>query len=142
MDSKKILVVEDNSDYRELIRMFLQRSGYEIVEATTGFEGVDQAHSCRPDLILMDLGLPMMTGDEAIAQLKADPTTRDIPVLVITAFNKGILVERAVAAGAAEILHKPIDFKSLHSVMQQYLPLNEDQSNGVPHETRELHNAA
>jgi CheY-like chemotaxis protein len=142
MDSNKILVVEDNSDYRELIRMFLQRSGYMIVEATTGCEGVHQAYSCRPDLILMDLGLPMMTGDEAIAQIKADPTTRDIPVLVITAFNKGILVERAVAAGAAEILHKPIDFKSLHSVMQQYLPLNKDQSNAMPHETRELHNAA
>jgi CheY-like chemotaxis protein len=89
----------------------------------------------------MDLGLPEMTGDEAIAQIKADPTTRDILAIVATAFNKGTLVELAIAAGAAEILHKPIEFQLLDSLMQQYLSLD-DESNGVPHETPDLYHAA
>jgi len=119
---KRILIVEDNPDSRELLVLWLRRSGYEIAEAATGLDAIDQAHSTRPDLIIMDLGLPEITGDEATARLKADPSTRDIPVIVNTAFPKGAPpVERALAVGAAEILYKPTDLKALLEVVHRYL---------------------
>jgi len=69
----------------------------------------------------MDLAMPAGNGDEAIAWLKADPSTRDIPVIVLTAFLGGTLVDRAIAAGAAEILHKPFDLQSLHLAIERQL---------------------
>ena len=123
MDSKKrILVVEDNVESRELLALVLRRSGYDITEAATGLDAIDQAHASRPDLIIMDLGLPGITGDEATARLKADAATRDIPVIVNTGFHRGsLLVERAIAAGAAMILHKPTPLKVFQEVARRYL---------------------
>jgi len=119
---KRILIVEDNSDSRELLVLMLRRSGYDVAEATTGLDAIDQTRMTRPDLIIMDLGLPGITGDEATARLKADPSTRGIPVVVHTAFQKGAaLVERAMAVGAAEILHKPTSLKTLDEVVHRYL---------------------
>src|SRR5690349_7451466 len=97
---QKILIVEDNADCRELLALVLRRSGCEIAEAATGLGAVEQAAATHPDLSLMDLGLPGITGDEATARLKADPSTKDIPVVVNTAFHKGSLIERALAVGA------------------------------------------
>ena len=94
MDKKKILLVEDSSDCRELLALLFSRSGYHVIEAATGLDAVDQTHATRPDVIIMDLRLPKMTGDEATARLKADPSTRDIPVIVWTAFHRGAIVER------------------------------------------------
>jgi CheY-like chemotaxis protein len=122
MDKKRILIVEDNFDARELLVLVLRRSGYDIVEAATGLEAVDKARDEHPDLILMDLGLPGITGDEATARIKADRSTSNIPVIVNTAYNKGTFaVERAIAAGAAEIVQKPVNFKALQELVQRYL---------------------
>ena len=121
----KILVADDNSAIRQLLVLRLKESSYETVEAATGLQAVEQARSTRPDLIIMDLGMPAGTGDEAIASLKTDPATRDIPVIVLTAFLNGSLLNRAVAAGAAEILHKPISLGSLELVLQRHLPLDQ-----------------
>jgi CheY-like chemotaxis protein len=129
---KRILIVEDNSESRELLALILRRSGYDIAEAATGLDAIDQAHATRPDLIIMDLGLPEITGDEATARLKADPSTRDIPVIVNTAFPKGAPpVERALAVGAAEILYKPTNLKALLEVVHRYsdYTLNPTNSN-------------
>ena len=71
MGKHKILIVEDDSNCRELLRFFLRQSGYETVEAATGFEAVSLARVTRPNLIIMDLGMPAMTGDQATARLKA-----------------------------------------------------------------------
>jgi two-component system cell cycle response regulator DivK len=118
---KRILIVEDNSDYRELLAVLLTRSGYDVAEATSGLEAIDQARATRPNLIIMDLGLPGITGDEATARLKADPSTRDIPVIVNTAFQQGTsLVERAIA-GAAQILHKPTNLKGLQEMVRRFI---------------------
>jgi CheY-like chemotaxis protein len=119
---KKVLIVEDNVDGRELLVIVLRRAGYDVVEASTGLEAVDQAHALHPDLILMDLGLPGINGVEATERIKADPSTRNIPVIVNTAFPKeSSFVERAIAAGAAEILHKPVNFAALRETVQRYL---------------------
>ena len=119
---KRILIVEDNADSRELLVLLLRRLGYEVAEAATGLAAIEQTRATRPDLIIMDLGLPGITGDEATARLKADPSTRDIPVIVNSAFNKeAALVERAIAVGAAEILYKPTNLKVLLEVVHRYL---------------------
>ena len=118
---KKILVADDNSEIRQLLVLHLGQSGYETVEAATGRGAVDKARASLPDLILMDLAMPDGTGDEAITSLKADSSTRDIPVIVLTAFQGGILVDRAIAAGAAEIVHKPVTFKYLNIVLKRHL---------------------
>jgi CheY-like chemotaxis protein len=119
---KRILIVEDINDFRSMIVLFLSREGYQVTEATTGLEAIEQVHATYPDLIIMDLALPGITGDEATARLRADPSTRNIPIVVVTAFDeKAIKVERAVAAGADEILHKPITWTTLHGVVRRYL---------------------
>jgi len=126
MDKKRILIVEDQPDGRELFVLMLRRLGYDTAEAITGLEAIDQARATQPDLILMDLALPGITGDEATARLKADPTTKNIPVIVLTAFHADSPhVVRAIAAGAAEIAHKPVRFAALQELVQRYLPSDE-----------------
>jgi CheY-like chemotaxis protein len=115
---KKVLVVEDNAHWRKLLTMVIQRSGYEVLQAADGIEAIEKATAARPDLILMDLGLPKMTGDAATAVLKANPATRDIPVVIQTAYT---FTENAVTAGAAEILQKPIELTEIERVLCKYL---------------------
>ena len=133
MNKKRILIVEDHPDSRELFVLILRRLGYDIAEAVSGLEALDQARAVHPDLILMDLGLLGITGDEATVRLKADPATRDIPVIVYTAFHaESALVERALAAGAAEVLHKPISVPDLQEKVHQYLSSDElSDINGI-----------
>jgi two-component system cell cycle response regulator DivK len=123
---KKILVVEDNSDIRHLMVFFLEQMGYDVVEAATGLAAIERATATLPDLITMDLGLPDLTGGEATARLKADPSTKHIPVIAITAYCKETpLVESAVAAGACEVLYKPITLRSLDDALRRLLMIKE-----------------
>ena len=117
----KILLVDDNSDLRTLLVLNLKESGYRVFEAATGLEALKQARATHPDLILMDLSMPVVNGDEALVWLKTDPLTRHIPVIVTTAVLFGPPVNRAIAAGAAEIIYKPFNMKSLHIVLQRHL---------------------
>ena len=119
----KILIADDNPDLRKLLALRLKESRYDTVEAATALEALNQARASRPDLIVMDLAMSGGNGDEAIASLKADPLMRDIPVIVLTAFLHGTLVDRAIAAGAAEILYKPVNLQSFDLVLQRHLSL-------------------
>jgi CheY-like chemotaxis protein len=120
--NKRVLVVEDHCDSRELMTLVIGKSGYEVLEASTGFEAIDQAHTARPALIIMDLGLPGMNGVEAIARLKEDPSTLHIPVIVNTAYpNDSLFVERALDAGAAEVWYKPNNFPAIQETVKRYL---------------------
>ena len=123
--AKKILLVDDNDEVRELLALFIKSLGYKVFEAATGFEAVNQASTIHPDLIVMDLALPGMNGVETTACLKANPTTRDIPVLISTAYAAGIDIRRALDAGAAEILLKPLNLTTLRDVLCRYLPTQE-----------------
>ncbi len=119
---KRILIVEDNADCRELLRLIITRQlGCEVVEAATGLAAVDQASATHPDLILMDLGLPGISGAEATERIKANPAIKDIPIVINTAFSATELTRRALAAGAAEILHKPIELMVLRDTLRKYL---------------------
>jgi CheY-like chemotaxis protein len=114
----KILVVGDNSDVRKLV-LHLRQSSYDAIEAATSLEAVKQAHAIRPDLIVIDLAMP--DSIEAMETLKTEPLTQDIPVIVVTAFLHGVLVDGAIAAGAAEILRQPLNLNWLDLVLQRYL---------------------
>ena len=101
---------------------FLERVGYEVIEAETGLAAIERANATHPDLITMDLGLPDITGDEVVARLKADLATKHIPVIVITAYYGGApLVESALAAGACEVLYKPIPLRTLEDMLHWLL---------------------
>jgi CheY-like chemotaxis protein len=122
MAKAKILLVEDNPDGRELLVMVLRREGYDIIEAADGSEALRQANTQHPDLILMDLGLPVMNGDEVTARIKKDPCIAHIPIVVSTAFDPSApIVKRALAAGAEDIIYKPTNFKTLVEVTRRFI---------------------
>src|SRR5207245_11735564 len=114
--TKKILVVEDNDNCRELLALFIKRLGYEVVEAATGLQAIERACAVHPDLIMMDIGLSGMAGDEATACLKANPATQELPVIITTDFETGLQTKRAYDAGACDLLHNPF-----HIAFQCYI---------------------
>ena len=119
--NKKILIVEDNEDCRELQSVFIRRLGYQLIEANNGAAAIEAALAGQPDLILMDLRMPMMNGEDAIVQLKNLPSTREIPIIICTAHLPSPKVNRAILAGAAKILHKPFKFSDLEILLRKYL---------------------
>lgn len=131
MSGKKILIVEDHPDCRELLGIILGRSGYTIVTAGTGLEAIDRARATGPDLILMDFGLPDMTGDKIIVSLRAHSSTKTIPVIVTTGYIDSKVADRARAAGAAKVLVKPFDLNALMDAMDLYLSA-ESETDPVP----------
>ncbi len=123
--AKKILIVEDNDAGRESLGALIKGLGYEVFEAATGLEAIDRASSIRPDLIVMGLCLPGMHADEATKRLKANASTRNIPVVISTGWsmgwNIGDRIDRALNAGAEEILYKPFHLTTLCHVLRTYL---------------------
>ncbi len=121
MTGQRILVVEDNERNLKLIRDVLQFAGYEIVEASSGEQGVALAQDCEPDLVLMDLQLPQMDGMEALRLLRTSPRTRDVPVVAVTAFAMREDRERAFGAGFDGYLEKPISIRALPEQVRGFL---------------------
>jgi len=123
--TKKILIVDNNDSFRESLRSFLQGLGHEVFEATTGPEAIEIASSIIPHLIMMDVRLPGMHGDEVTAKLKRNLATRNIPVVINSgwsmAFNSEEHINRAINAGAAEVLYKPFQLPMVRDVLRTYL---------------------
>jgi CheY-like chemotaxis protein len=109
----KILLVEDNEMNRDILSRRLIRRGYEVVIATDGHEGLDLAGSCSPDLILMDMSLPVMDGWETTRRIKAQASTAAIPVIALTAHAMSGDREEALKAGCDDYDTKPIEFDHL-----------------------------
>ncbi len=109
----KILLVEDNEMNRDMLSRRLERKGFEVVMAVDGQAGVDMASSSNPDLILMDLSLPIIDGWEATRCIKANPSTQNIPVIALTAHAMTGDEEKARAAGCDDYDTKPVNFKRL-----------------------------
>lgn len=119
----KILIIEDNIQNRLLMVDILSVHGYEVIEARDGLEGIQLALAHKPDLILLDMQMPVMDGLEAARLLKADPETRCIKILAITSFAMKGDRERILAAGCDEYMAKPIDTRELPVVIQRLLGL-------------------
>ena len=109
----KILLVEDNELNRDMLSRRLQRKGFEVTFALDGREGLDKISSERPDLVLMDIGLPIMDGWEAISKAKADESIASIPIIALTAHALEADREKALTLGAEDFDTKPVDFKRL-----------------------------
>ena len=118
---KKILLVEDNEFNRDMLSRRLIKNGFEVILAVDGAESVQLAKSALPDLILMDMSLPIMDGWEATIQIKADPVTRHIPVIALTAHAMGEDRQKALDAGCNEYDTKPIELQRLLSKIHKFL---------------------
>jgi two-component system cell cycle response regulator DivK len=123
MTAGRILVVEDNPKNLKLVRDVLQYSGFEVIEATSGEDGVRLAKESEPDLILMDLQLPGIDGTEALRQIRAINTARQVPVVAVTAFAMNEDRERAFESGFNGYVEKPISVRSLPQQVRDFLSL-------------------
>lgn len=112
-DAPVILIVEDNPRNLKLVRDLLDYAGYRTLEATNGEDGVALARTHRPDLVLMDVQLPGMNGVEALARLRAEPETAELPVVAVTAFAMKDDGARFLAAGFDGYLEKPLSVREL-----------------------------
>jgi CheY-like chemotaxis protein len=117
----RILVVEDNDLNRDMLSRRLERQGFQIIGAADGQQGVCLAHSAAPDLILMDMSLPVLDGWEATRCLKADVATQHIPVIALTAHVMAGEQEKTRAAGCDDYDTKPIDLPRLLSKIEAQL---------------------
>ena len=117
----KLLLVEDNAESREGLSRHLARQGFAVLTAVDGQQGVAAARAEAPDLILMDMSLPVLDGWEATRQLKADPDTHKIPVIALTAHAMAGDREKCLAAGCDEYETKPVEFARLLSKVRALL---------------------
>ena len=118
MSKGRILVVEDNMDNYELVRFILERAGYDVFLAVNGRDGVSAARLQKPDLILMDLGMPEMDGWAAAQKLKADEGTKRIPLYALSAHTLPAERKRALEAGCDGYLSKPIHMAGFLEIIQ------------------------
>lgn len=120
--SHTILLVEDTDDSREFMRFLLEEMlGYQVIEAADGFQAVQQTRQTHPDLILMDMAMPLMDGIAATREIRKQDQTKDIPIIAITAFGVSYY-EEAIQAGCNEVMGKPVDSSTLKKAISNYLP--------------------
>ncbi len=119
--SKHILVVEDQADNRQIIRDMLSATDYQITEAENGEEALAAVAKLRPDLILMDIQMPILDGYEATRRIKADPGLRSIPIIAITSYALSGDEQKARAAGCDDYVPKPYSPRQLLAKIRQYL---------------------
>jgi two-component system cell cycle response regulator DivK len=117
----KILIVEDHSDSREILRMQIQYLGYEVIEAGNGMEAIEKAVAENPDLIIMDLGLPGINGFETTIRIKQKLKTAHIPIIAYTAWKEEDYKGKALEAGMVEFLQKPALPAAFREVLQRLL---------------------
>lgn len=110
---QRILLVEDHEEIWDFLSRRLKRRGFDVVVATDGQEGVEKARAQRPDIILLDMNLPVMDGWTAAQAIKSDPETGDVPIIALTAHAMSGDREKAIAAGCDDYHPKPVDFSLL-----------------------------
>jgi len=123
----QLLLVEDNEDNRDMLSRRLIRKGYEVALAVDGGAGVTQAAALRPDLILMDMSLPVLDGWEATRQIKAAPGTQNIPIIALTAHAMSGDREKAIAAGCDDYDTKPVELPRLLEKIEALLAVSAEK---------------
>jgi len=118
---KRILVVEDQEDNRQILRDLLANAGYDMIEAEDGEQAIKLAASHQPDLILMDIQLPLVDGYEATRRLKADPSLMNIPIIVVTSYALSGDEEKARQAGCDAYVAKPYSPRALLAKIREYV---------------------
>jgi two-component system, cell cycle response regulator DivK len=120
--TKRILVVEDEEDNRQILRDLLATSGYEMVEAKDGGQALAAVDQHRPDLILMDIQLPIMDGYEATRRIRANPANKRIPIIAVTSYALSGNESIALAAGCDAYVPKPYSPRELLAKIREFLP--------------------
>jgi two-component system cell cycle response regulator DivK len=120
--SKRILVVEDQADNRRILRDMLGNAGYELVEAESAEDALTAVEAQRPDLILMDIQLPIMDGYEATRRIKSNPTLKDVPIIAVTSYALSGDEAKARAAGCNAYVTKPFSPRALLAKVREFLP--------------------
>lgn len=119
--SKKILLADDEDDIKVILKMFLENEGYEVCTAFDGLDAIDQARTQKPDVILLDVMMPLIDGFEVCKKLKADPETAAIPVIMLSAASHSESVQKGLAAGAVDYLIKPFEPEHLDALLNKVL---------------------
>ncbi len=122
-----ILVAEDNSDSREIMKMLLSSKGYGVIEAADGLQAVELALTKLPDLILLDLQLPLLDGCRVTRNLRQHPKLSTVPVVVISGHDSDWHRQSSFDAGCNEYLLKPIDFERLEKILNSFAPLSNSE---------------
>jgi CheY-like chemotaxis protein len=121
--SRRILYIEDNAANMRLVeRVFERRADIEMLTATRGQDGLELARTRQPEVVLLDLHLPDLDGDEVLRLLRADPITQSIPVVILSADANDRQIQRLLEAGAAAYLTKPLDIHTLVATVDEMLP--------------------
>lgn len=117
---KTVLIVEDYADTRAMMKFLLQGYGYQVIEAADGQEAMDKAQENPPDLILMDLSLPVMDGLTATQNIRKFDGFGKVPIIAVTAYGNSYY-RQALEAGCDDLINKPLDFDKLEPILSQYL---------------------
>ncbi len=117
---KKVLIVEDYEDIRNFMKLLVESYGYHVIEAADGIEALTKVRQLSPDLVLMDISLPVVDGLTATRAIRECNSAEILPIIAVTAFGK-LYYEKALAAGCNDLLDKPVDFDALQPVLRQYL---------------------
>ena len=128
-----VIVVDDFADTRQMLRRMLEMSGCRVVEAANGQEAIDLSQREGPDLVLMDLNMPVLDGFNATLRIREDVRTRDVPVVAITAYDTAESRAAATAVGCCEYVTKPLDHERLRSLLQKLLPQRDAAQKGAGH---------
>ena len=129
--SKTVLLVEDNEDNRTVYRTILEHFGYQVIEARNGEDGIRMARESHPDLILMDISIPIIDGWEATQVLKHDPETSNIPIIALTAHALASDREKAMEVGCDGYLAKPCEPRAVVAEVQRFLGKGEPGAAGA-----------
>jgi CheY-like chemotaxis protein len=121
----KILCVEDSRETQQMLTFVLAKAGYEVITADNGHQGLEKAKAWRPALVLVDMMMPQMSGADFIRQLRADVVSKDVPVLVLSAYDDKALIEEAREAGADGYLIKTIPIEELLQVIDDHLKVGQ-----------------
>jgi CheY-like chemotaxis protein len=128
-----VMLVDDYEDTRRMIRCMLELRGCRVLEASNGEEAIALAQTASPDLILMDLNMPVLDGFNATLRIREDVRTRDVPVVAVTAYDTAESRAAATAVGCCEYVTKPLDHERLRTLLQKLLPPRRNGGNGTGH---------
>ena len=118
--NKKVLIVEDYEDTRDFMRFLIESYGYDVIEAADGIEAIDRVKQMNPDLVLMDISLPMVDGLTATRAIREFENETKVPIIAVTAFGKSFY-KKAIEAGCNDLIDKPVDFNALEPIINRYL---------------------
>ncbi len=117
----KILLADDEEDVKIVLKMYLETKDFEVVTAYDGLDAIDQARREKPDVILLDIMMPVLDGFEVCRRLKADPDTQNIPVIMVSAASHAESVQKGIKVGAADYIVKPFDPEALEKLINKVI---------------------